>query len=244
MKELFDTTKRNLNHVSWIKVPHRLFKFILQAKIQAKILYWSPVNPFNKTWLEKVERAQTATIKKKYFLPPNTQTAILYLPTAQGGLGFPSITIRDDNTFMQHYLAALNSINTAVKYSTRDRLINTLRHTDPLDINPKLSDAHRFICTLVTMGTTLWHKPPQGKPPIISPLIWTSDLRPALARHKEQLLAAGLFAIHQIATPKQNIITRRDLNRYHNVFTTQAQYDDLAKATTTNGTSLTVQQKD
>lgn len=221
-----------------MKIPHALFAVVLRSKIQAKLLYRLPVNPYPPSWLESLEQAQTAAIKKRFHLPRNFQTNALYLPTSKGGLGFPSLVTNDKVTFINHYNATLNEKNPTVRRTTRDRVINEWTKEDHALMSPYTCDPHRFLGTLFSHEATLVHKPHPGHVADFSLPIWSLPLRQLLNPHIKDILRSGCHSLHHICTPDNKLRTREDMETEYRIILASYLHAIMARKLTVDGTNL------
>lgn len=238
LKEMFDATITNLHRLLIVQVPHSIFAILLRSKIQSKLLYRSPINPYKKTWLNNLEKKQTAIIKKHYRLPPGFRTAMIYLSPSRGGLGFPSLIGNDTTTFITHYAHALNSPNQLVRLTTRDRLVNEFSKQDPMAVNPNLSDPHRFLAFLTTHEAKVVHKPLGSETPRLTVSIWTFPLLNAFGERAAEFFKLGIHSLHTLLDNTGALLTRNALDWERKIITNREQYKYLTDNLTTNGLSL------
>ncbi len=238
--EIKEATKNNLNRILHIKMPSSTFNIILNAKIHAKIIYRSPVNPYTNSFLKQLETLQTAAIKKVYYLPANLSPTIIYLSKRRGGLGFPSIIRRDEISFTMHYLNSLNSTNIKVRNSTRDRIRDEFPKIDPMNINPNISDAHRFLFIINKFGLTVHHKPDNSKKSIIPINIWDSSIRFNFGPITPFILKAQIISPLQLLR-NDKIIPKAILDQSIRLETTKEQYAQFTKAIINSDKSWTTE---
>ena len=177
---------------------HAHITLLVTAKVYSPILYRSPVNPYTKTWLQRIQKQVNSLFYRNLTLHSDIPLAALYLGCKWGGLGIPELTHMDDTKFLSHYVSALNSVNPLVKATTRDRLKNELLRIefDKLS-NHNTSDIHRTLQLIRRYGGTLAHKPNQDEDsmilvPLSSP---TLSIPAPTARHLKKIRLTELSTI-------------------------------------------------
>jgi hypothetical protein len=85
-----------LNVLQYKKLDWKEYRYIIQAVVESKAMYYLNVAPFTDAELLSLDRRIAGQFKRTLRLARSTSSHILYLPESQRGFALPSIKQRRD----------------------------------------------------------------------------------------------------------------------------------------------------
>jgi hypothetical protein len=101
-----------LNVLKYKKLDWVEYRYIIQAVVPSKALYYINVTPFTATELDAIDKRIASQFKRTLRMASSTSTHILYLPEEERGFNLPSIRQQRDALLLRQGYRALNDMGT------------------------------------------------------------------------------------------------------------------------------------